>query len=392
MSSFIFLCSNETEKECLERLLFGTGSADHYSKYFSNVNIGDTLFLYNYDRNTIQGPFQAISYCRKDIEPNAWLNANYKGYPFQVKVDNSHTFQSYLSGSEIKKIVPFYGRFPSAKISEQIQSKLIEKLSQVNHVKSLDTYYKDNISSHFIFKCDRITGGKVFDDNVLGAPSELYQSVVGRVQAGDVLFVWLIEERKLYGTWLASSRGQYNPKEFYNYPAVVYCSRKTKHEIGLNEIQLRNILPFNSTHPPYKISYQQGIKILEELDRINNLLHEKETLPLGQYKSEDGHIVKSQGELIIDNWLYRNGINHAYEHRIQRDDIHLMTDFYLSHINVYVEYWGMISDATYRQRKEEKINFYRKHGLNLIELFPRDLSMLSEILKVKLAQYGVKLA
>lgn len=392
MSGFIFLCSNQTEKECLERLLFGTSNRDAFNNYFSRIKIGDTLFLYNYNSITIQGPFQAISHCQPNIEPNAWLNANINGFPYQVKVDNSHTFKISIQGNDIQNIVPFHRRFPSAQIPEQIVSKLIEKLSQVNHVKSLDTYYKENINSHFIFKCDRITGGKVFDDNVLGAPSNLYQSVVGQVQAGDVLFVWLIEERKLYGTWTANSRGQYNPKEFYDFPAVVYCLRKIKHEVGLTEIQLRNILPFNTTHPPYKINYQQGLKILEELNRINNLPKEKESLPVGQYKAEDGHIVKSQGELIIDNWLYRNELNHSYEHRIQRENSHLMSDFYLSQSNVYIEYWGMINDATYRQRKEERINFYRTHGLNLIELFPRDLSMLSEILKAKLAQYGVTLA
>ena len=268
---------------------------------------------------------------------------------------------------------------------------LIDKLAAVNNVKSLDSFYTENIHSHFIFKCDRITGGKVFDDNVLGASSELYQSVVGRVQTGDILFVWFIEERKLYGTWVANSRGQYNPKEFYNFPAVVYCLRKTNHELGLTENQLRNILPFNSTHPPYIINYQQGQKIVEELNRLNNLPQKEEFLPPGQYKAEDGHIVKSKGELIIDNWLYRNGIIHANEHRIQRDNDYLMTDFYLSKSNVYIEFWGLINDTAYKQRKEEKIKFYRRHNLNLIELFPRDLSMISEILKSKLAQYGVNL-
>ncbi len=391
MNGFIFLCNNETEQECLERLLFGTSSEEHYSRYFSKVSIGDTIFLYNYNKKTIQGPFQAISYCRRDIEPDAWLNANYHGFPFQVKVDNSHKFSSVLGFNEIRDIVPFYGRFPSAIIDKSIVAMLIEKLSKINHVHNIDAFYKQNISSHYIFKCDRITGGKVFDDNVLGAPSELYQRVVGRVQAGDILFVWLIEERKLYGTWIANSRGQYNPKEFYKYPAVVYCSRKVNYEVGLTEVKLRNILSFNFTHPPYKIDYQQGIKILEELNKMNNLPQSQELLPKGQYKTEDGHIVKSQGELIIDNLLYRNKLSHAYEHRVQRENDYLMTDFYLLENNIYIEYWGMINNTTYEQRKKEKIKFYRKYNLNLIELFPRDLSMLSEILKVKLDQFGVTL-
>lgn len=391
MSAFIFLCDDQTENECLERLLFGTSGTDAYLNYFSQIKIGDNLFLYNYTSKALKGPFRAVSLCQPNIEPNAWLNANINGYPYQVRVDNSHAFANPLQGNELS-IIPFYNQKPAAKINASIGEQLINKLSAKNNVINLENYYDNNICSHYIFKCDRITGGKVFDDNVLGAPTELYQSVVGRVQAGDVLFIWLIEERKLYGTWMANSRGQYNPREFNNYPAVVYCSRKTNYENGLNETQLRNILSFNSTHPPYKINPQQGAKILEELDRINNQIYHHETTPSIQFKTEDGHFVKSQGELIIDNWLYRNGIIHAYETRIQRNNKHIMTDFYLSRIDVYIEFWGMINNPAYKQRKDEKIIFYRNHELNLIELFPRDLSMLSEILKVKLDQYGVKLA
>jgi len=34
-----------------------------------------------------------------------------------------------------------------------------------------------------------------------------------------------------------------------------------------------------------------------------------------KYRTEDGHWVRSKAELIIDNWLYRGRIVHAYERR-----------------------------------------------------------------------------
>lgn len=393
MSGYIFLCSNKTENECLKRLLFGSPSLDQYLQYFSQINVGDTLFLYNYESGAIRGPYFAVTRCSIDIEPNAWTSTRPEGFKYQVRIDNSHAFSNPLRGSDVKKIIPFGKRFPHAQISKIIQDELIKKISALNNIANMETYYQENITSHYIFKCDKITGGKVFDDNVLGAPSELYQSLVGRIQAGDILFVWLLEERKLYGAWEAASRGQYNPREFHDFPAVVYCTRKQQHEIGLDENQLRKIISFNTSYPPYKISFEQGEKILSELNRVNNLPLRTAIIDGNYYVTEDGHKVRSQGELIIDNWLYRNNLMHSYEERVQRpNNDFLLTDFYLFKSEVYIEFWGMISNPEYRKRKEEKVNFYRRHNLNLVELFPRDLSMLSEILKVKLSQFGVNLS
>ena len=68
----------------------------------------------------------------------------------------------------------------------------------------------------------------------------------------------------------------------------------------------------------------------------------------GKYHCDDGHVVKSKSEAFIDNYLFANGIPHAYESAFPIDenpnhDLH--PDFCLPNFNnsgtdVYIEHWG----------------------------------------------------
>ncbi|MFW9988495.1 MAG: hypothetical protein ACFFC3_07555 [Candidatus Odinarchaeota archaeon] len=85
------------------------------------------------------------------------------------------------------------------------------------------------------------------------------------------------------------------------------------------------------------------------------------------FKCLDGHIVKSRGELIIDNQLYRLGIKHEYEDTIIIRGNHLKYDWYLPEYKIYIEYWGYFG-KDYMKRKEEKLKLYSKGNLNLISI------------------------
>jgi predicted nuclease of restriction endonuclease-like RecB superfamily len=85
------------------------------------------------------------------------------------------------------------------------------------------------------------------------------------------------------------------------------------------------------------------------------------------YTCLDGHIVKSRGELIIDNHLYRLGINHDYENTIKVRGKELKYDWYLPDFDVYIEYWGYFG-KDYIKRKKEKLELYQKGKLNLISI------------------------
>ena len=79
-SGYVFLCSNRTERECLERKLFGLPKS--VWNQVSQVKKGDILFLLNYQSNRLHGVFEAITDGTLDIEPSAFDGR----FPAQVRV------------------------------------------------------------------------------------------------------------------------------------------------------------------------------------------------------------------------------------------------------------------------------------------------------------------
>ena len=104
-----------------------------------------------------------------------------------------------------------------------------------------------------------------------------------------------------------------------------------------------------------------------------------------KYRTEDGHWVRSKAELIIDNWLYRGRIVHAYERRVPIEE-KLLCDFFIPIGKVWIEYWGL-EDEKYLKRKKLKKELYRKYDKNLIELTDKDIEKLDDILPLKLRPY-----
>ena len=107
-----------------------------------------------------------------------------------------------------------------------------------------------------------------------------------------------------------------------------------------------------------------------------------------KYRSADGHYVRSRAELSIDNWLYMQGIVHAYERKLPVEQ-DAYCDFYLPQNKVYIEFWGMEKDPAYLRRKKEKKAIYAQHNLNLVELADAELENLDDNLARLLIPFGV---
>lgn len=105
-------------------------------------------------------------------------------------------------------------------------------------------------------------------------------------------------------------------------------------------------------------------------------------------KTADGHMVRSRAELVIDNFLYHHGIVHAYERRVNIDEI-MFCDFYLPKYKVFIEFWGLDDDPGYLARKKVKLDLYAKNGYKLVEIHNSDFDNLEEILTAKLRKYDV---
>ncbi|MCX6666079.1 MAG: hypothetical protein NT038_08510 [Euryarchaeota archaeon] len=104
------------------------------------------------------------------------------------------------------------------------------------------------------------------------------------------------------------------------------------------------------------------------------------------FRTEDGHMVRSKAEQIIDNWLYHKGIVHAYERRVPIED-EVYCDFFIPlGQKVWIEYWGL-EEEKYLKRKELKKGFYEKNQKKLIELVDKDIENLDDVMPKKLRPF-----
>jgi len=107
------------------------------------------------------------------------------------------------------------------------------------------------------------------------------------------------------------------------------------------------------------------------------------------YRSTDGHYVRSKAEMLIDNWLYMAEIVHAYERKLPIEE-ELYCDFYLPSGKVYIEYWGIEDDPKYLKRKEAKRAIYQKYNFKLIELSDEDVLNLDDVLPRMLLKFDIQ--
>ena len=107
------------------------------------------------------------------------------------------------------------------------------------------------------------------------------------------------------------------------------------------------------------------------------------------YTCKDGHIVKSKSERDIDNFLYENGITHAYEKSLYIEGQKLQPDFYIPKIDTYIEHWGFDkSNQEYQQTKKFKLPLYKKARITLICTYETtDAKNMENALQRKLRSY-----
>lgn len=109
-----------------------------------------------------------------------------------------------------------------------------------------------------------------------------------------------------------------------------------------------------------------------------------------RYRTADGHMVRSRAEALIDNWLYMNGIAHAYERKLPIEE-DAYCDFYINQgSKPYIEYWGLEERKSYRKRMAQKKSLYAENQIGLIEVFDSDIDALDDVLPRKLLDFGIR--
>lgn len=94
----IFACTNKSEQECFDRMLFATSHV--YGENVLKIKRGDLLFLFNLDTDTLYGTFLARSNGAKDIVPEAWKGR----YPYQVQVSHNGKVHSLVGAKKVLSI------------------------------------------------------------------------------------------------------------------------------------------------------------------------------------------------------------------------------------------------------------------------------------------------
>lgn len=135
-----------------------------------------------------------------------------------------------------------------------------------------------------------------------------------------------------------------------------------------------------------KVKKTETTESSEEESELNNEENSFRSKFPAQYRTEDGHMVRSKAEQIIDNWLYHKGIVHAYERKVPIEE-EVYCDFFIPiGQKVWIEYWGL-EETAYIKRKELKKKFYAAHNKNLIELTDKDIENLDDSMPVKLRKF-----
>jgi hypothetical protein len=78
----MFLCSEQTEPECLARSMVGTTASN--ALWATCVKPGDEIYLFNFEARRVHGPYLAVS--GSDChDSSAWGG----GFPIQVKITST---------------------------------------------------------------------------------------------------------------------------------------------------------------------------------------------------------------------------------------------------------------------------------------------------------------
>ncbi|MFH1561266.1 MAG: hypothetical protein ABID04_01660 [Patescibacteria group bacterium] len=90
-----------------------------------------------------------------------------------------------------------------------------------------------------------------------------------------------------------------------------------------------------------------------------------------KYIAKDGHKCDSLSERIIDDWLFRRGINHQINVAYPGGD-RLTVDFLVG--DYWIEFFGLSGEhRRYDWLKNRKKKVAKHYSLNLVELYPSDL-------------------
>ena len=131
------------------------------------------------------------------------------------------------------------------------------------------------------------------------------------------------------------------------------------------------------------------VKTRERIKKLNFTVEQQQNdktiiavADIEKNRASDGHICKSEGEVIIDDILFKWKVCHAYERRVKEIPVDkertVIADWFVpldGYKGIYIEYWGM-DKKNYQDNKEEKLKLYEKYSedVKLIQINKNDVN------------------
>ena len=131
------------------------------------------------------------------------------------------------------------------------------------------------------------------------------------------------------------------------------------------------------------------VKTRERIKKLNFTVEQQQNdktiiavADIEKNRASDGHICKSEGEVIIDDILFKWKVCHAYERRVKEipadKERTVIADWFVpldGYKGIYIEYWGM-DKKNYQDNKEEKLKLYEKYSedVKLIQINKNDVN------------------
>jgi len=240
----------------------------------------------------------------------------------------------------------------------------------------------------FVSVCKNETEQECFRLMLFGSVKSWFDRV-DQVKRGDAGFLLNLDKDVLYGIFRAETDGTLNivPDAWGGrFPAQIRVSWEKKCAPLPNAKE--SLKGLGIYHAKYILTPEEVATVRAVFEKEFFVVRPglRPSLEQTVFKTDDGHFVKSKSEAMIDNWLYHQGLAHAYERKVPISE-DLTCDFYVPVARTYVEYWGLEGYEDYEKRKEKKINLYQRHQLNLIGLRDKDIERIDDILPKELARH-----
>ncbi len=103
----------------------------------------------------------------------------------------------------------------------------------------------------------------------------------------------------------------------------------------------------------------------------------------------DGHMLGSELEVKVCNWLYLAQLAHAFQRALPTEEL-VLADFYVPEGNVYIDCWDADIPAQALAGKLHRRELYRTLKLRHIEINAADAERLDEVLGRGLLAFGIR--